>query len=165
MTKSSTRVCGRPGTTRQDGADRRARVLVQGSVRVCRIAAVAAILVIAAAGCGSAAHRVAIPATARMPMGQAAERLCAAGLRVRIEETSIRGPASGPGAAKYVASPALTSPQVRVIALGTTPPAGTPVAPRSVVVLKAAAPYGTFSVIRLPRGCQASSGPATGTTG
>jgi len=132
---------------------------------VCWTGAVAAILVTAAVGCGSTARRVTLPATARLPMGQAVGRLCAAGLRVRIEETSIRGPVSGPTAPAAVASPAITSPQVRVVALGTTPPAGASVAPGSIVVLKAAAPYGTFSVIRLPRSCQAPSGPTAGTTG
>ncbi len=121
--------------------------------------ATAAVLALAA-GCGSSTPlQVVVPATVHLSMTQAATRLCAVGLRVRLDETS-----SVP-APEYNASPAFRYPADRVGATGTIPAAGTSVAKGSVVTLRVEAPAGTFAVVRLPPGCQAATtSTAPGTT-
>lgn len=106
-----------------------------------------------AAGCGTAST-VVIPATAGLSMTQAAQRLCDAGVRVRILEHSMRGTTTA------VPAPSGTPP--RVLATGTTPAAGSAVARRAIVELRVEAPLGTFLAIRLPEGCRAPTGGVTG---
>ena len=151
-------------STRVVGARRPLRLPAPARV-VCALGGVVAVLF--AAACGSAAHTaVVLPATAKLSMSQAAARLCDAGLRVRILETSaLFGRALPTASPQYSASPALQLPATRVLATGTTPAAGSSVAKGSVVELRVVAPAGTLAAIRLPPGCQAPPAVGTGTAG
>jgi len=111
--------------------------------------AVGAALVVAGCG-GSAVTSVAVPRVAGLGLSDAATRLCRAGVAVAVNETRQGRSGGAPGA--RAAHGAL-------VVTGTTPPAGTVVATRSVVTLNVTAPIGVFAIIRLPSSCtgQASS--------
>jgi hypothetical protein len=76
-------------------------------------------------------------------MAQAAGRLCAAGLRVDVRETSRTG---GPPAAAGGGHGSVT-------VESTMPPAGTSVARGTVVVVHVITAPGVGALIRLPTGC------------
>lgn len=134
------------------------------TVRYLRALAAGAAALPLAAGCGSSGTaQTTVPSTANLSMSQAAARLCGAGLRVSVAETSLIPNAPRLPSHTGTASPAVAAPAIRVVATGTVPAAGTSVPKGAVVVLRVVAPAGTFAAIRLPAGCQA---PATssGTT-